>query len=179
LIAAPSFADFFRIQDGNLGLVNQVVESLRRYRVIDLQKTYSALPVTRIAIHLSLSPDATLDLLTSMIHKGSVKATLSQSNGPAGDPTSSPVLRFLTHDPTQVTLSLDQDTIIQAKYQQIERLSKHVKEADRKLSLTKDYLDYVRRAKRAEGAGAPGFEDAMEDDWAGTQGDADEDIMSM
>lgn len=165
-------------QDGNLGLVNQVGESLRRYRVIDLQSTYSALPVDRIAVHLSLPTDTTLSLLDTMIRHGHIKATVQQSATNATNGASTPVLRFLSHHPTHTPVGLDQDTIIQAKYQQIERLSKHVKEADRKLALTKEYTDYIRRSKRAEGAGAPGYEDPMEETWEpGPAGDADEDMM--
>lgn len=105
-----------------------------------------------------------------MIRNGHIQATL--------DDTSPPVLRFLSHDSDQTPLTGQRDANILAKYEQIERLSKHVKEADRKLAISKEYVEFVRRNKRAEGAGAPGYEDPMEETWdAPTAGDGDEDMM--
>lgn len=116
-----------------------------------------------------------------MIRNGHIQATLPQSsaqdtNGVSNNP--SPVLRFLTHDPTLSSIGLNQDSILQAKYAQIDQLSRHVKEADRKLAITKEYIDYVRRNKRAEGAGAPGFEDPMEEVFDNVHVDPDEDMMA-
>lgn len=117
-----------------------------------------------------------------MIRDGHIKAKLAQptingANTSNGSPLE--VLRFLSHDPNQTPLGLQQDAILQAKYEQIERLSRHVKEADRKLALSKEYVDFVRRSKRAEGAGAPGYEDPMEETWeAPAGGDGDEDMMA-
>jgi COP9 signalosome complex subunit 3 len=114
-----------------------------------------------------------------MIRDGHIKATLPQS-GAADDAntTSVPVLRFLSHDPLHVPVGLNQDAVLKAKFQQIDRLSQHVKEADRKLAISKDYIEFVRRSKRAEGAGAPGYEDPMEEGWDVPNADADEDMMA-
>ena len=114
-----------------------------------------------------------------MIHDQHIKATLQQSTPSEDDLSSTPVLRFLSHDPSYTLIGLDQDAILRAKYQHIERLSRHVKEADRKLAISKEYLDFVRRSKRAEGAGAPGFEDPMEEAWDPAPAtDADEEMMA-
>ncbi|GAB7348375.1 hypothetical protein MBLNU459_g6812t1 [Dothideomycetes sp. NU459] len=160
-------------EDANTSLVNEVAESVRRYRVIDLQKTYSALSVERIAVHLSLSAASTTALLGTMIRDGHIQATLPQTHD-----ASPPVLRFLSHDPNSPTVGLDQDRILQAKYAQIDELSRHVYDAERKLAVTKEYIDFVRRNKRAEGAGAPGYEDPMEEVFDNIPGDPDEDMMS-
>ncbi|KAF1356541.1 hypothetical protein BDV97DRAFT_342071 [Delphinella strobiligena] len=165
-------------EDGNIGLVNQVAESLRRYRVIDLQNTYSALPVQRIAVHLSLSPEATITLLTAMIRDRHIKATLPQSTGDLTNTNASTqVLRFLSHNPNHTPVGLDQDTILQAKYHQIQRLSKHVKEADRKLAISKEYVHFIYRSKRAEGASGP-YEETLEEAWDGPTAEVDEDMMA-
>ncbi|KAL1310886.1 hypothetical protein AAFC00_001117 [Neodothiora populina] len=166
--------------DGNTALVNQVAESLRRYRVSDLQLTFSALPLDRIATHLSLGQEATMSLLTSMIRDGHIRATITQPTQKQSE-TSRPVLRFLSHNPDHTPIDLNQHAVLATKYQAIERLAKHVKEADRRLAISREYVEYVRRSKRAEGAGAPGYEDPMEESWdapaGGSGGDADEDMM--
>lgn len=153
--------------------MDQVAESLRRYRVIDLQKTYSALPVDRIAVHLSLDPPTTTTLLSTMIAEGAINALLP----PAAPGTSAPpVLRFLSHNPN--TPAVDHDVVLQEKYAKVEQLAKHVREADRRLALQREYVDFVRRNKRADAAGASGFEDPM-DVWDGPEtGDQDEDMMA-
>lgn len=113
-----------------------------------------------------------------MIRDGHIKANLSQLPGHDTAANSPSVLRFLSHGPTHASVGLDQGAILQAKYQQIGRLSTHVKEADRKLAIAKDYVEFVRKSKRAEGAGAPGYEDTMEDGWNSPAVEADEDIMA-
>lgn len=160
-------------EDGNTAIVNQVAESLRRYRVIDLQKTYAALPVETIALHLNLTPGATTTLLSTMIRDGHLNAMLPP---PIAGADTKPVLRFLSHNPNQP--AVDQDALLKEKSIHIERLAKHVREADRRLAIQKEYVDFTRRNKRAETAGAQGFEDPM-DVWdAPENGDQDEDMMA-
>ncbi|THY30403.1 hypothetical protein D6D01_03224 [Aureobasidium pullulans] len=119
--------------DGNTAIVNQVAESLRRYRVIDLQKTYAALPIEGIAAHLNLTTPATTTLLSTMVRDGHLNAILHQ---PITGPDTRPVLRFLSHNPNQPLV--DQDALLKEKSVRIEQLAKHVREADRKLALQKE-----------------------------------------
>lgn len=111
-----------------------------------------------------------------MIRDGHIQATLPQPS--TQDSNAASVLRFLSHDPSLSSIGLNQDSILKAKYNQINELSKHVKEADRKLAITKEYVEFVRRNKRAEGAGAPGFEDPMEEVFDTVHVDPDEDMMA-
>ncbi|CAC9884997.1 unnamed protein product [Aureobasidium pullulans] len=151
---------------------DDVAESLRRYRVIDLQKTYAALPIEGIAAHLNLTTPATTTLLSTMVRDGHLNAMLHQ---PITGPDTRPVLRFLSHNPNQPLV--DQDALLKEKSVRIEQLAKHVREADRKLALQKEYVEATRRTKRAENAGAQGFEDPM-DVWDAPQNvDQDEDMM--
>ncbi|KAI5204587.1 hypothetical protein E4T38_04597 [Aureobasidium subglaciale] len=159
-------------EDGNTAIVNQVADSLRRYRVIDLQKTYAALPIEGIALHLNLTPGATTTLLSTMIRDGHLHALLPPLI--AGTDTK-PVLRFLSQNPNQP--AVDHDALLKDKSVHIEQLAKHVREADRRLAIQKEYVDFTRRNKRAETAGAQGYEDPM-DVWdAPEDGDQDEDMM--
>jgi COP9 signalosome complex subunit 3 len=151
-------------------MVKQVAESLRRYRVIDLQKTYSALPIDRIALYLNSTPAATTSLLSTMIRDGHLNALIPP---PIIGSDSKPVLRFLSHNPNQ--LVVDQDALLREK--SVEQLAKHVREADRRLAVQREFVDFSRRNKRAEAVGAQGYEDPM-DVWdTPEQGDQDEDMM--
>jgi len=155
-------------KDGNLGIVTEAAEALRRFRVIDLASTYAALPVDRVATHLSLSPQATLQLLNNMITLGHVQASISSSDGAS-------ILRFQAQ---QKHVADATEEAVAAQVKKIEALSAFVKEADRRLALTKEYMDYVRRNKKTDG-GAASFEDPMEMSWdAPPGGDVDEDIMA-
>lgn len=69
---------------------------------------------------------------------------------------------------------------VAAQVKKIEALSAFVKEADRRLALTKEYVEYVRRNKKTDG-GTASFEDPMEMAWdrpGGGGGGDDEDIMA-
>ena len=157
-------------QDGNLGIVTEAAEALRRFRVIDLASTYAALPVDRVATHLSLSPDATLQLLTNMIAAGHVQASISTHGGAS-------ILRFQPQQKQAVAVT---EETVAAQVKKIEALSAFVKEADRRLALTKEYVEYVRRNKKTDG-GTASFEDPMEMAWdrpGGGGGGDDEDIMA-
>ncbi|KAF2227736.1 hypothetical protein BDZ85DRAFT_292799 [Elsinoe ampelina] len=173
------------VEDGNAGLVREAAESLRRYRVLDLQRTYAALPVDQVAIHLSLSSQNTVQLLQSMIQQGHLQASISTSNRPSHSQNGTsngdaPVLRFHSWDSSRPVQQVggDKEQQIQSQIQRIAVLSEAVKEADRKFSLTKDFGDYLKRNKKGTDAGAAAFEDPMEmDDNFGGGGD-DEDIMA-
>ncbi|PNS14310.1 hypothetical protein CAC42_6823 [Sphaceloma murrayae] len=170
--------------DGNQGLVQETAEALRRYRVLDLQRTYAALPVDQVAVHLSLSTQDTVQLLQNMIGQGHLQASISASNtvsstqNSASPSGSSPVIRFHTWDTSRSVQHASEGTVpqqIAAQIQRIEIMSGAVKEADRKYSLTKDYGDWLKRNKKGADAGAAAFEDPMEMD---DNDKDDEDIMA-
>jgi len=133
-----------------------------------------------------------------MIQDGQLNATISQpptntNTTTNGNSTPSPILRFhssATSGPTS-SATTDTATKIQTQIQLIENLSAQVKEADRKLAVTKEYADWIRRTKKLD-AGTNAFEDPMEMNWeppnignlqpggnlfGGGEGD-DEDIMA-
>jgi len=163
--------------DGNFGLVQAAAEALRRYRVIDLQRTYAAVDVDRVAIHLSLSSQATVQLLTTMIQDGHLNATIQdRSTSATTNGNASVILRFHSTSSTQRSGgSSTIDNAIETQVEKIKALSAFVKEADRRLAVTKEYADYVKRSKKAD-PGAAAFEDPMEMSWDPPADD--EDLMA-
>ncbi|KAK3697068.1 hypothetical protein LTR37_017666 [Vermiconidia calcicola] len=163
-------------EDGNLRLVREVADALMRYRVLDLQNTYAALTVGRVASHLSLSADETFTILTAMREQGYLHARITAfSNDSASDTA---VLHF--HPTTE---SADEDSL-QNQTTRIESLITFLRDADRRLQLTKDYIEVQKRGKRG-GAGPDGdLAEQMDLTWddapiAGMgDGEGDEDIMA-
>ncbi|KAK3114768.1 hypothetical protein LTR53_006585 [Teratosphaeriaceae sp. CCFEE 6253] len=126
-------------EDGNLRLVREAGDALLRYRVIDLQKTYAALPLSRVATHMGFTPEQTLGLVTEMIRARHLMASLTPAaSGEAQDA----VLRFHT-------TSSREDHDLEAQTKRIEDLISFVRDADRRLQLTKEYSEYVKRTKRS------------------------------
>ncbi|TKA30477.1 hypothetical protein B0A50_02705 [Salinomyces thailandicus] len=160
------------LDDGNMRLVKEVGDALLKYRVVDLQKTYAALPVSRVANFLGFAADTTAHMLAEMIRSGNLQASISQSAAP-GDA----ILRF---HPTSTILESDID--LEAQTRRIQDLTTFVRDADRRLQLTKEYVDVQRRAKRA--GPENDMADQMDLTWdqplpelAGVE-DGDEDIMA-
>ncbi len=134
--------------DGNARLVKEVGDALYRYRVLDLQKTYAALPVSRVATLLQASPSDTSALLNSMLQLGYINASISEPS------SADPVLHFHDTDaPAPAPTSSDDS--LEAQTQRIQTLIAAIRDADRRLQLTKEYVEAQKRAKRG-GAGPDG-----------------------
>ncbi|KAF2152632.1 hypothetical protein K461DRAFT_150332 [Myriangium duriaei CBS 260.36] len=178
--------------DGNLGLVQEACNALRRHRVLDMQKTYAALPIQQIATHLDSPTQSVLQLVQSMIQEGYLQASISAGNASIQEHDSSSraeslaVVHFHSWDASKPVLANTSqanpsDDEIKSQIRRIEALSEVVREADRRFSLTKEYSDWQRRNKKGADAGAAAYEDPMEMDtnfdYGGNAGD-DEDIMA-
>lgn len=157
-------------EDGNAGLVREMVDACMRYRIIDLQKTYAALPVTRMAKLLDIAPGDALQSLQRMMQEGHLPASLSG----AGTDT---VLRF--HD----TTSSESHSDLEAQTLRIQALVTQVRDADRRLQLTKEYVEHARR-NAARGGFDSDPADAMDLTWDASSTmpnaadlDNDEDLM--
>lgn len=130
--------------DGNLRLVREVGNALVRYKVIDLQKTYAALPVTRVAELMEMDTNPTFQLLQDMIGSGALLAELSQSG----------VLTFKSSE-AKLPEVVDGPDDLEARTRRITDLIASVREADRRLQLTKEFVDVAKRQKKA-GSGVDG-----------------------
>ncbi|KAK5115195.1 hypothetical protein LTR85_009953 [Meristemomyces frigidus] len=162
-------------EDGNLRMVREAGDALLRYRVIDLQKTFAALPVSRVASHMEFTEDVTLQMLTDMIRGGSLNASITP-----GATSGEAVLRF-HFTQSGPSSSMAQEDELEAQTKRIEDLVTFIRDADRRLQLTKEYVEHQKRAKR-HGAGPDGdLADQMDLTWdAPVPGldDGDEDIMA-
>jgi len=121
--------------DGNSSLVQKASDILLHFSIHDLSKTFAALPVTRVASYLDLSVDATLQILASMASAGSLHVNVTGQGANA-------VLRFRTQDAQD-----DQLTSTEAQTERIKTLAAYIQDADRRLQLSKEYLDSQKRQK--------------------------------
>jgi COP9 signalosome complex subunit 3 len=121
--------------DGNSSLVQKASDILLHFSINDLSKTFAALPVTRVASYLDLSVDATLQILASMASAGSLHVNVTGQGANA-------VLRFRTQDAQD-----DQLTSTEAQTERIKTLAAYIQDADRRLQLSKEYLDSQKRQK--------------------------------
>lgn len=157
-------------EDGNQRLVKEVGDALMRYRVTDLQKTYAALPVTRVADQIGLSANDTMQLLQNMIQAGYLKASISNGG-------SASVMRFHSTDASSTSIAAKD---LEAQTERIQDLVTFIRDADRRLQLSKEYVEHQRRMKKAGGPDGD-IADAMDLTWdapiGSTMDDGDEDIM--
>ncbi|KAL1644300.1 hypothetical protein SLS61_008903 [Didymella pomorum] len=157
-------------EDGNTGLVKAVQESQMRAYILRLSKTYSAIPVSNIAEKVGGSADEAAQYLESLITRGQLNARLEQTN----KPETGIVLRFYL-DPTQGPLAKTEKQQQQALFEQTLRtnaLADQVKDADYRLTLTKEFIENLKRQQKRQGPSG----DAMDTAW--DDGVEEEDIMN-
>jgi COP9 signalosome complex subunit 3 len=158
--------------DGNLRLVRECENALQRYRVIDLQKTYAALSVGRVAHLLHLHIKDTFVSLQDMIAAGYLRATLLKSSpGDDDDDIESAVLRFLPDSATT------DDAHLEIQTERISALVAFVRDAERRVSLSKEFVEWSKRSKR-QGAADVDLADAMDLDWDEPAGRANSSAMA-
>jgi COP9 signalosome complex subunit 3 len=117
--------------------------------------------------------DQVSTFVDSLIQQGLLNARL-EANDKSG---AGAVLRFYL-DPTQGPLAKTEKQQQQALFEQTQRtnaLAEQVKDADYRLSITKEYVEYLKRQKKKNAAAGGGAADAM--DVTFDDGDMDEDIM--
>lgn len=151
--------------------MNELRDQQYRFYVSSLSRTFSAIPVANISNVVGGSVEELTDYLSNLIKGGSLNARIEQSaKADVGF-----VLRFFL-DPTQGPLAKTERQQQQALFEQTERtniLAEHVKSVDYRLSLTREYVDHLKRAnKKSTTSGG----DVMDTTWDDSL-EADEDIM--
>ncbi|KAI4183900.1 MAG: hypothetical protein L6R41_005122 [Letrouitia leprolyta] len=147
-------------EDYNLSLVLQVLDAYRQFTIVKLGTTYAALPLPLITQRTSSNPNdhmETAQYISMMISNGRLNATLDQRTQ---DPQSW-VLRFASSPSTGPHARSEQENYeeLVAQAARNAELANHVRETDRKLTLSKEYLNWLRQSKKDTGnAGNEGDE---------------------
>ena len=128
--------------DGNHGLVGELLQARRKFSILRLGETYAALPVAEIAHRLFNGDSASaLSYLQGLIQLGQLSATISSSQG-GGEAS----LRFLSDTSTkkseaQVERDLAERTL------ELRSLLKHVSDLDHRAEVSKEYINFLRKLK--------------------------------
>lgn len=163
-------------EDCNGGLVSQVVDAYRQFSVQHLEDTYAALTVGEVAHQTSPNPSnfsETGNYLTSLIDANLLHATISKESQDPKDW----IVRFLKSTGAN---SLDRSeqhqlTDLTQQTEKIKLLMQQVREADRQLETSKEFVQEVKRSKKAK---ADGFGADDTNPFSLTGGfDHDEDMM--
>lgn len=152
--------------------MDELVEHQHRSYVSRLARTFSAIPISNIAGNIGSSVTEVTTFVETLIANGFLNAALERNDRP----DVGAVVRFYL-DPTQGPRAKTEKQQQQALFQQTERtnrLAEQVKDADYRLSITKEYVEYVKRQNKKAAAGGGGA-DPMDVTW--DEGDVDEDIM--
>ncbi|KAF2134646.1 hypothetical protein P153DRAFT_380456 [Dothidotthia symphoricarpi CBS 119687] len=158
-------------EDGNAGLVKEVLDSQMRTYVSRLSRTFSAIPVSHMANNVGGSAEEAAQYLETLIAEGYLNARLEQSD----KSNVGVVLRFYL-DPTQGPLAKTEKQQQQALFEQTLRtnmLAEQVKDADYRLLLTKEFIDNLKKHNKRPGQSGEAMDTAWDDGI-----DAEEDIMT-
>ncbi|KAI9707352.1 MAG: hypothetical protein M1836_000312 [Candelina mexicana] len=164
--------------DGNVGLMHQVLEAHRRFAIINLEKTYSSLSVAEIAKRTSPQPNdlaETEDYIRRLILRGHLSARLSQPP----DSSNPVVLTFLTFpfEGSESQSEAAQNVKLKECTELLRRLDEHVKETDKVMAQSKELIDWQKKHNKSKEPGPAGGPGGMMDvGWDDTI--ADEDMMA-
>lgn len=128
--------------------MNAVISYSQEVSIRKLGEIYAAVPLGRVAEEYQESPVQIENYLMSLIASGRLNASIT-----AG--TNGKVLRFTqVRDQSIESEKLSRAALV-AQTRKIEELAAHVSEADRRLALSKEYLDWTaRKAKGGNGQGS-------------------------
>lgn len=125
-----------------------MIAAYRQFSVLELGKTFAALTVSDITRRTSPDPNDYAETGQFMIHlisSGHLKATVSQpSDDPAGW-----IVRFSDSSTSPLADAEDRQYEALVRHtQNIKYINENIREIDRKLSLSKDYLAEVKKGKK-------------------------------
>ncbi|KAL2073687.1 hypothetical protein VTL71DRAFT_11013 [Oculimacula yallundae] len=159
--------------DGNTGLILEVMAAWQRFQIRDLATVYSKISIPEIVSQTTSAetgyklPTAQLGeaLVQNMIQRGDINATLSHPpTGPA----------ILTFSPSGAALTERQmQSELAASTSRIQDLTKEIKQTDRIITHDKEYIKYMQKMKKTK----VGNSEPPEGQWNDIT--EDEDIMAM
>ena len=138
-------------EDVNEGLIQQVCEAFRKFMVVRLGRTFSAVSVSEVAKKTSPDPkniSETVAYMTGLIQSGQLKADLVTS---ATTANAVPVLRFVSDGSAKQQAAKQREAAEMAKKaKEMQDLFKHVADDDSKLEVTKEYLEFLKKLKKSK-----------------------------
>lgn len=156
-------------EDCNFGLVVAVFHAFRKFQVQRLGSTFAALPITEVAQRTSPNPNDIVEstaYVTSLIAAGDLNASVADS------PTSQATLRFLPAAASKTELQIRQSLAYQSA--ELRQLLAAISNNDHRLEISREYVDMLKKLKKAKDQGGDKMEDQMVFHDAG---DVDEDMM--
>lgn len=138
------------LQDGNLGLIRTLLRALPRFYILNLSKTYAAIPLPSVARLLNLTPSDAHAYIESLIASGHLNGRIDYPTAPDAPA----VLRFFDAGAPDGPLARNESQQLAALVAQTARtneLAEMVKAADLRLRLTREYVEYNRRRKGKKG----------------------------
>lgn len=133
-------------QDGNYGLMVEVVNAFRKFAVVRLSKTFAALPIEEVAQRTSSQPlnvQESLGYVQTLISTGELQAQITPSQtGGLG------TVRFLPPTAAQKTeQQVERELVI--KTLELKALLKHISDYDHQMEVNKDYLEWLQKLKKS------------------------------
>ncbi|KAF2273907.1 uncharacterized protein EI97DRAFT_435553 [Westerdykella ornata] len=169
------------LEDGNYGLVNELLDGQYRIFISQLSQTYSAIPISKISSwDATLESDELAGYLEKLIREGYINAKLETSSS---KPEMGVVLRFFmdAREGPQAKSEKQQQQALVEQTQRTQKLAQQVQSAHYRVGVQDEYVEYVVRQnkKAAATAGDPMDLGQYEDvEVAGAAMDAhDEDLM--
>ena len=156
-------------QDCNTGLVVQVLTAHERFAVRALARTYSAVPLAVVAQIPALGGRSATDTqtyVTQLIDAGQLRATLIPN---AHDPAQS-ILRFNTPGgpakssggAVEEVGDAATEVRLRAAQRRFAALEPHMQAAQRRLEMSKEFVDGERKARKARERGEGGAENGVD-----------------
>ncbi len=152
-----------------------VLDAYRQFTIAKLGSTYAALPLPIVTRRTSPGSDnhaETAQYIARMISSGQLSATLDQQ----GQDPQSWILRFATSANTEPRARSEQEQYDELVRQasRASKLADHVRETNRKLSVSKEYINWIKQPKNDQtaqsGMGEPTLPESLPFD--------EEDIMA-
>ncbi|KAL9596924.1 MAG: hypothetical protein Q9219_005487 [cf. Caloplaca sp. 3 TL-2023] len=136
------------LEDHNLSLVLHVLDAYRQFSIVKLRDTYAALPLPSITQRISPENQnhvETAEYIVTMITNGQLNARLDRKSQ---DPQTW-VLRFaLSNTGTKALSEQENYEELVKQTAKVKKLADHVRETDRKLSLSKEYINWMKQSKK-------------------------------
>ncbi|EXJ88878.1 hypothetical protein A1O3_01942 [Capronia epimyces CBS 606.96] len=131
----------------NYGLIVEVFQAFRKFSVLRLGSTFVALSVAEVAKRTSPEPtnlDETRSYLQNLIASGEIKAEISDPDG-----NKDQILRF--HPGLASSKSeMEVEANLAAQTRQLQSLLGHVQDAEHRMEVTKEYIEYLKKLKKVK-----------------------------